>query len=101
MSGRSRNGGQPAFTRTQALRSLGLDVTYHRGEGSRLWYTDGRERSVWDFLGGYGSTFFGHNHPALSRAAMDFLAHREVVHGQASVRAASDRLESLLRERLK
>jgi len=96
-----RRVGQMGFTRRQALRAVGLDVAFHRGEGSRLWYRDGGERAVWDFLGGYGSTFFGHNHAALSQAAQEFLRDRRVIHAQASVRAESDRLEALLEERLR
>ena len=97
-----RGGDGRGPSRREALNALGLDVAYHRAEGSRLWYGDpGDERAVWDFLGGYGSTFFGHNHPALSEAAVSFLQSRGVIHGQASRRAASDRLVAALAHRLR
>ena len=88
------------ITRRTALHALGLDVSYERAEGSRVWYRNPDEHCAWDFLGGFGATFFGHNHPALSDAAIDFLKSRRVVHGQASVCAASDRLERELARRL-
>ncbi|MEJ7809650.1 MAG: aminotransferase class III-fold pyridoxal phosphate-dependent enzyme [Gemmatimonadaceae bacterium] len=81
---------------------MGLDVSYLRGEGSRLYYEDGgSEIPVWDFLGGYGSTFFGHNHPALAGAIVEFLQRAGVVHGQGSVRSTSERLCATLSERLR
>lgn len=99
VSGRPFEGGLPRFTREAGLRALGLDVTYERADGSRMWHT-GSDRPVWDFLGGYGSTFLGHNHPALRQAAIAFLEAGGVVHGQASVRSVSDRLERALSDRL-
>src|SRR5262245_11516929 len=89
------------LSQREGLRAFGLDVAYERAEGSRLWYRDPDERPVWDFLGGYGSTFFGHNHPALSRAAVAFLEGKGVVHAQASVRAEADRLAAMLACRLR
>lgn len=95
---RSDNG-LPWQARLQALRALGLDVTYERGAGSSL-YEAGDPRPVWDFLGGYGSTFFGHNHPALTDALTGFVRHSGVVHAQASRRRASAALCEALAERL-
>ena len=39
------------------LRTLGLDITFERGEGDMLFYrdTDGQEIEVLDLVGGYGS----------------------------------------------
>jgi acetylornithine/succinyldiaminopimelate/putrescine aminotransferase/predicted amino acid dehydrogenase len=96
-------GGPPqhtALTRRQALEALGLDVTYERAEGCRLWYRDPEEHVVWDFLGGYGSLFYGHNHPALVDVAQQFLSERRVIHGQASIRVSSERLVERLSELL-
>jgi acetylornithine/succinyldiaminopimelate/putrescine aminotransferase/predicted amino acid dehydrogenase len=93
-------------SRAQALASVGLDVTYVKGSGSRLWYSspggsNGGRRIVWDFLGGYGSTFFGHNHPQLKQVVSRFLARDAVVHAQGSHRSATERLRTSLRSRLR
>ena len=90
---------QPRSSRMQALAALGLDITYERGSGSRL-YPRGETQPVWDFLGGYGSTFFGHNHPRLTGALMDFVTHSGVAHAQASRHHESDELCARLAERL-
>lgn len=51
----------------ELLRQLRLDRSYHLALGDRLYYMDasGVERSVLDFIGGYGASLFGHNHPEL------------------------------------
>jgi len=92
-------GGRGSGSRAQMLVALGLDVTYERGLGSSLNYRGG-ERPVWDFLGGYGATFFGHNHPALSSTMIEFLSGFGVIQAQASIRGASDDLCEKLAERL-
>ena len=91
--------GLPWPTRLQALRALGLDVTYVRGAGSCL-HEAGDARPVWDFLGGYGSTFFGHNHPALATTVTEFVRRNGVVHVQASRRRVSEELCDVLARRL-
>jgi acetylornithine/succinyldiaminopimelate/putrescine aminotransferase/predicted amino acid dehydrogenase len=100
MTGPRRKGVRPFLSQRRGLEVFGLDASYRRAEGSRLWYGDSEDRPVWDFLGGYGSTFFGHNHPELSRAAIAFLERAGVVHGQASVRPESERLAAALARRL-
>src|SRR5262245_16664573 len=53
------------------LKLLKLDTIYLEARGDELTYveqTPGRPpeaRVVLDFLGGYGSTLLGHNHPAI------------------------------------
>ena len=91
---------RPELTLRRALEALGLDVTYERGEGSRLWHGTPDPSPVWDFLGGYGSTFFGHNHPDLVEAARAFLESGRVTHGQGSVRPAAEALKGELARRL-
>lgn len=78
----------------EILTAARLDVVYHRGEGDRLYYNDedGRERSVWDFLGGYGSLIFGHNRPELVEVAMASLRDRVPFSAQASCRGGAARL---------
>ncbi len=44
-------------------------VTFVRGEGSRLWDTDGK--SYLDFLSGLAVTSLGHAHPAVAEAVCD------------------------------
>ncbi|MBR9988502.1 MAG: aminotransferase class III-fold pyridoxal phosphate-dependent enzyme [Gemmatimonadetes bacterium] len=89
------------LTRSGALAAFGLDVAYTRGDANRLFHGDDDETAVWDFLGGYGATFFGHNHPALTAAMLEFLNRGGVVHGQASIRSRSDALRSALVSRLR
>jgi acetylornithine/N-succinyldiaminopimelate aminotransferase len=46
-----------------------LPVVMARGQGSRLWDTDGRE--YLDLFAGFGGTILGHCHPELVRAAAE------------------------------
>jgi acetylornithine/succinyldiaminopimelate/putrescine aminotransferase/predicted amino acid dehydrogenase len=91
--------GRSDLTRAGALAALGLDVAYERGVGSALYEQD-TQRRVWDFVGGYGACFFGHNHPSLVRAAMAFLNANGAIHAQASVRQAAVALSARLATRL-
>lgn len=43
-----------------------LPVAFRRGEGTRLWDTEGRE--YLDLLGGLGVTVLGHSHPVVTEA---------------------------------
>lgn len=45
--------------------------TYVRGDGTRLWDSEGRE--YLDFIAGYGSVNWGHNHPAIATAIQSAL----------------------------
>jgi acetylornithine/succinyldiaminopimelate/putrescine aminotransferase/predicted amino acid dehydrogenase len=76
------------------LQSVRLDIEYVRGEGDYLYYRDafGRIERVLDFLGGYGSTLFGHNHPALVEAARASLDEKTPFSAQASCRGGAARL---------
>ena len=49
------------------LELLGLNQVYVRALGAYMWYHNdyGEEIKIIDFLGGYGSTLLGHNHPYL------------------------------------
>jgi acetylornithine/succinyldiaminopimelate/putrescine aminotransferase/predicted amino acid dehydrogenase len=87
------------LTRAGALAALGLDVAYERGVGSALYEQD-TQRRVWDFVGGYGACFFGHNHPSLVRATTAFLNAHGAIHAQASVRRAAVALSARLATRL-
>ncbi|RSZ60894.1 aminotransferase class III-fold pyridoxal phosphate-dependent enzyme [Massilia atriviolacea] len=91
---------QPRLTEMMGI--VGLDKHYFQGEGSRIRYrgADGAEREVIDFLGGYGSTLLGHNHPELIRHAIANLQGNMVHHGQLSVRAHAGQLGRRLSEHL-
>jgi acetylornithine/succinyldiaminopimelate/putrescine aminotransferase/predicted amino acid dehydrogenase len=79
---------------------LGLDAVFERGCGSLLYERDS-DIAVLDFLGGYGSCFFGHNHPSLKQVIVDFLHEDGVVHAQASIRRGAEQLCCELSARLR
>lgn len=83
------------------LRAIGLDVTYHRARGDRLFRLDetGVEIEVLDMVGGFGAALFGHNHPALVARAIDLLRREVPVHAQASLRPAAGLLGQRLAAR--
>ena len=73
---------------TQILEQMESDVrTYSRSfpvvltkaQGARLTDEDGREYI--DFLAGAGTLNYGHNHPKLKQAMLDYLAEDGIVHG--------------------
>ncbi|WP_128380659.1 aspartate aminotransferase family protein [Streptomyces cavernae] len=68
------------------LASLGLSVHYSRAEKDTLFYRDGtgREVSVLDLVGGYGSTIIGHNNPDIVAYAKELLDQGVPVHAQFS-----------------
>ncbi|HWM86961.1 MAG TPA: aminotransferase class III-fold pyridoxal phosphate-dependent enzyme, partial [Kofleriaceae bacterium] len=76
------------------LRAIGLDVSYHRARGDRIYYRDpdGDEVAVLDLIGGFGASLFGHNHPSIVARARELLAAERPFHAQASIRAAAGRL---------
>ncbi len=85
----------------ELLRSIGLDVIYHRGEGDLLYYHDeqGREVEVLDLVGGYGSLLLGHFHPAIVAEAQRLLFDRRPIHVQGSVRRGAGQLARELSRR--
>lgn len=54
------------------MQTLNLDVHYHRGVGCNLFTYDsnGNEIKILDLVGGFGSSFFGHNHPKMVALAI-------------------------------
>ncbi|MFF3323126.1 aspartate aminotransferase family protein [Streptomyces sp. NPDC002889] len=68
------------------LASLGLSVHFSRAEKDSLFYRDdaGREVSVLDLVGGYGSTIIGHNNPDIVGYAKELLDQGVPVHAQFS-----------------
>lgn len=90
---------RPDFTRF--LKPLGLAVDYDHAQGDLLSGSSGGKRiEVVDFVGGYGSCLFGHNHPQIIGAAMQVLASGRPTHAQGSVRAPSGLLAKDLSDTL-
>ncbi|WP_282692518.1 diaminobutyrate--2-oxoglutarate transaminase [Streptomyces sp. CC208A] len=54
-------------------------VVFDRARGSRLTDRDGRARL--DFFTGAGALNYGHNHPVLKRALLDYLERDGITHG--------------------
>ncbi|MGW3012168.1 aspartate aminotransferase family protein [Streptomyces sp. NPDC001219] len=69
------------------LASAGLDAEYVRAEGNFLYQRgeDGREVTVVDYAGGYGSLLLGHNNPTITAYAVEVLQSGIPVHSQFSV----------------
>ncbi|MFD7446128.1 aspartate aminotransferase family protein [Streptomyces sp. NPDC059909] len=80
------------------LSSAGLDIEYIRAEGNTLYSldADGREFSVLDLAGGYGSLLLGHNNPEITAHAASLLAARTPVLTQFSRHSPANRLAAEL-----
>jgi acetylornithine/succinyldiaminopimelate/putrescine aminotransferase/predicted amino acid dehydrogenase len=87
----------------QLLRSIGLDVEFHRSEGDFLYYLDDHqcEVEVLDLVGGHGAMLLGHFHPAIVAEAQRILLEKRPVHAQGSVRGYAERLARELSHRAK
>lgn len=59
--------------------SRSFPVTFDVAKGSELFTAEGK-RYI-DFLAGAGSLNYGHNHPKLKQALMDYLEHDGIAHG--------------------
>lgn len=71
-------------------------VVFDRASGARMWDEEGNE--YLDFLSGAGALNYGHNHPVLKQALIDFLASDRVVHSlDLHTRAKRDLLETFRR----
>ncbi|OQW48175.1 MAG: hypothetical protein A4S09_13785 [Proteobacteria bacterium SG_bin7] len=79
------------------LNLLKLDVVYSKACSDKLEFIEKEKtKVVYDFLGGFGSTILGHNHPELTRLATDLLGQKVPIHTQASTRAKSADLAEAL-----
>lgn len=77
----------------RVLEALKLDNVYHKALGDQLFYKkDGNEIAVSDFLGGFGSTILGHNHPEILKVADECQRALLPQHSQASLKAISAHL---------
>jgi|GEM_PF-635503 len=71
----------------KVLGALKLDVVFNKASGDKMYCEmNGRETAVCDFLGGFGSTILGHNHPAIMKEMKYCLDHEIPQHAQASLK---------------
>lgn len=84
-----------------AIREMHFDVDYTRALGDRLSGSRGGETiEAIDMLGGFGSTLFGHNHPALVRVLVEALTEQRPMFAQLSNRTSAGTLARELGLRL-
>ncbi|MFJ5260139.1 aminotransferase class III-fold pyridoxal phosphate-dependent enzyme [Streptomyces sp. NPDC088387] len=83
---------------SRALSTWGLDVEYVRAEGDTMYLAgdEGALTPVTDFVGGFGSLFFGHNPPELVALAKDLLDAGTPSHAQLSQRTEAQRVAAAL-----
>ena len=74
----------------ELLHCLGLDQSYVEARECALWTDAGRK--ITDFVGGFGVTIVGHNHPVLKDALVEALSSNVAVNAQGSIRAQAGRL---------
>ncbi len=87
----------------ERLGAFRLDKNYVRARGDHLTMrlSDGRDAEVLDMVGGYGSTFLGHNHPELVELSRAMLTDSEPFHAQHSNNYAAGRLCQQISQRLR
>ncbi|MAS40725.1 MAG: diaminobutyrate--2-oxoglutarate transaminase [Porticoccaceae bacterium] len=73
-------------------------VVFTRGRGSYLYDEDGK--AYIDFLAGAGALNYGHNHPVLKQALLDYIADDGVAHGLDMHTEAKARFMAALRDRV-
>lgn len=83
----------------EKLHTLGLDVSYTRGEGDILYLkTEKTEARILDLVGGYGANLLGHSHPKLVTRAADFFKQQIPVFAQGAIGSEVQALNTKLRE---
>lgn len=92
---------KPALSRM--LSAVGLDVVYHKGEGNYLYFFNEQkeEVKVSDFVGGYGASLFGHNHPEINQVISKGIEEKSPQWVQGSIRRKAADLAELLKRVLK
>ncbi|MFA6238169.1 MAG: aminotransferase class III-fold pyridoxal phosphate-dependent enzyme [Bacteriovorax sp.] len=89
----------------RVLEALKLDNVYHKASGDQLIYKKNeKDISVSDFLGGFGSTILGHNHPEIIKAVEECGKGLLPQHSQGSLKAKSahlaEKLNTLVKTKL-
>ena len=79
----------------QLLELLHLDIVFEKASGCHLW-PSGSDVPILDLVGGYGTLLFGHNHPQLVSAAIDYLSASRPVHVQGSLKPLTGELAARL-----
>ncbi len=87
----------------ELLEKLRLNIDYDFAYADFMEYQNeiGEWVRIFDFLGGYGSLIFGHNHPELVATANDILRSGRPFSSQASLRTYAARLGRKLSDMLK
>jgi acetylornithine/succinyldiaminopimelate/putrescine aminotransferase/predicted amino acid dehydrogenase len=81
----------------QLLRILRLDKNFQSASGDQMTYVASEQtRTVYDFLGGYGSAILGHNPRFLLDEIDQFFKNKRVIQAQASLRSESALLAQLI-----
>ena len=81
----------------KVLSALKLDNVYEQAAGDQMMTTlNGQHASVSDFLGGFGSTILGHNHPVVIEALKQCQEGKKPQHAQGSLKKET----ALLAEKL-
>tara|TARA_B110001454_G_C12723330_1_gene436718 strand:- start:688 stop:3288 length:2601 start_codon:yes stop_codon:yes gene_type:complete len=81
----------------QLIRILRLDKSFQAAEGDQMTYlSSGKSKTVFDFLGGYGSAILGHNPKFLLDEVDQFFKSKRVIQAQASLRSESAQLAQLI-----
>ncbi len=80
----------------ELLTALKLDSHFTKAQGDYLFTDDGRE--ILDFIGGFGSTVLGHNHPEIVRTVVESLQESKPIHAQGSIRDGAAHLAQRLNE---
>jgi acetylornithine/succinyldiaminopimelate/putrescine aminotransferase len=78
------------------LRSLGIDQTFVKAQGSYLY--DEHGAAYLDLVGGFGAALLGHNPPELCRTLVESVTAGLPVHAQGSVRGEAARLAEHLNQ---
>jgi len=78
------------------LSALKLDKNYTQAQGNYLFTDDGKK--IIDFVGGFGVSILGHNHPELINEMKAVLDSNVAINSQCSIRSESANLAQLLNE---
>ncbi len=83
-----------------AVRSYcrAFPVVFHKARGVELTSTDGK--TYLDFLAGAGTLNYGHNHPVLKQALLDYIEQDGLAHGLDMHTAAKERFIEAFQRRI-
>ncbi len=94
--------GLEVLDRDTLLHSAGLLVDYGQAEGDYLFWSDEDELiPVLDFVGGFGSTLLGHNHPEIVAAFKQAIDQKRPMHAQAANRVIAKQLRETMQDFLR